>query len=483
MSDVERLDLTNLFKIALDWYEQHPGEYIPDDLWGAHAKEFEDGVKWTVNAGDVVLDGTYIEIIPFVAAMALGHSSQTLLKVLDQFDVSPGDLRKTKFNQLDTLSGDSELKDRIKHKITKWNACLAVVQAVSLDDTMAHNFVVRLGYNVHPLAVACLLSPREEFWPATEINDELEEPTKIRFGMTFSTAIDSFISEETNLSELSDETVLEMLDRSGNFMIDKEIEMGMSSNFFHLLFTNKKDLHSENYQKIISAMNNAKDPAMVDKIAQKIIADLSSQQLSNSINEGLRIFDGMCRSLDRVVYAKVFDSILLKVNATSMASVDVAHRLDPESVRFEVLQDIIEPNNLLAKLSAELEALAPHQYRSQHFNALQRITSDDFSSVPIDAVDLNPLVLAALKGLEAYKTCIHTNASGTVIITHKEKAEDDLRQFLRAVTPHMKIDYSQFAGLSADTRVFLAENGFEVKKIPGTTRHDRGRMLYDQLGL
>jgi hypothetical protein len=222
---------------------------------------------------------------------------------------------------------------------------------------------------------------------------------------------------------------------------------------------------------------------MVDKIAQKIISDLSSQNLGIGEGEGLMIIKGLYHCLDPVVYSKVFDSITMKVNLTSFSNVCLFDAINESNFPMEALKDILDPKDLLSKLSAELIALAPDQYRSQHFKALRRIASDEFPSVRFDALDLNPLLLAAIKGLDAYRATTHTNPSGTVITTFKDTAEQDVKQLLRAALPHMKIDYSSFTSLTSDSKVFMAANGFEIKRIKGATRHDRGRMLYEQLGL
>jgi hypothetical protein len=64
---------------------------------------------------------------------------------------------------------------------------------------------------------------------------------------------------------------------------------------------------------------------------------------------------------------------------------------------------------------------------------------------------------------------------------------DETREYMESLIgyamKHIEPDYQRFEHLSQNTQVMLANGGMEVRKLPGLSRTDRGKILVDQLGL
>jgi hypothetical protein len=51
------------------------------------------------------------------------------------------------------------------------------------------------------------------------------------------------------------------------------------------------------------------------------------------------------------------------------------------------------------------------------------------------------------------------------------------------VARHCEVDYKRFNDLSSTAKSFLVASGFEIKKLPGINRRDKGQLLSDGMGL
>jgi hypothetical protein len=478
-------DITWLFKLALEFYQANPGEQISEFNWNQYASKVDKYEGWIVKAGDMSIHGYVVNIIPFLAALALGRSDQDLLDVIKQHQVTPYDFNNFKIETAKEGAPFVDFGEHFKRGFTQWDVCRSLVRAVSLEDEAAEDYLNNVDgvRHTHELNVACLLSAREDFWPATELTRMVANVAEERRMTPIPTSLEAFMSEDLDLNAFSDDQILTLLDRSGNLVDGMEAEIHLQNQFFSNLLTSNIQSKNENLKRILSVINSPKNPEMADPLERHILSELTGLRYDRGVTQGVILFNAIIQSLDPVTFPKIFDSTLLKVIATSVFDLTMVMATSPEEVPDTLKNVLIESNQLLSTLVPELEALEPDEYRSQHFKALKRLSSDSFAPQKLDGIDLNQLVHMIIRGFDAYKATIHVDGMGILSSSCKDEAEKDIGLFLRMVLPEMEIDYERFTGLSNDTRVLLATNGFDFKKLPNMTRHDRGQILSSQLGL
>jgi hypothetical protein len=483
-------DVTWLFRKAVEWLNASPNQPFPQEKWSSHLWDMDPGEELFIYAGNTTIRTVFIEIIPLLAVIALGHPRQKVIEVARDLEIHPNFLSNTWFNDIDEEDPQNDFGDYFSHMPNKWQVCHEYIQSISLDDQAATQFMNQLPTNRdhHELSVACLLSQREFFWPVTELTRIIENPTEQRCEVPTPTCLSSFLWNSINLDDFSDDQILTLLERSGNFIEGMEDENGLASEFFYALIMQNDivtaDGENPNKARILSVINTIIDPDVRRKIERLILAQLTAHNYHKGVTEGVLLFNTLLQSLDPLVYPKVFDSLLLKVNATSVFDITFVKAINPEELPAEMLKDILnDPEMLLSKLKPELDALTPTEYRGKHFKALMRLSTDINVPQKLDNIDLSQLVQATVRGFDAYTAAPHVDHHGEPTTSLKEEATEDMSIFLAKIVPHMNIDYKGFTGLSSDTKVFLASNGFDFKKIPDMTRHDRGVILSDQLGL
>lgn len=482
-------NVTWLFKKVVEWLHANPDQPFPQEQWSSQLWDMDPGEELFIYAGNTTIRTVFIEVIPLLAVIALGQSRQQVLNVVKDLEIHPNFLSNTWFNEAADEEPKNDFRDYFSHELNKWQVCQEYVQSISLDDGAASQFMNQLTTNRdhHELSVACLLSHRKEFWPVTELTRIIENPMQDRYEVPTPTCLQSFLLESINLDAFSDDQILVLLERSGNFLEGMEEENGLTPSFYYSLITHN-DINlagqNSNQKRILSVINAVAGTQVRHKIERLMLAELTAHTFYNGVTHGVMFYNSLLKSLDPRAYPKVFDSLLLKVNSTSFYDLSFVKAINPEEIPPGVFHDIEnEPELLLSKLMPELDALKPGDYRGKHFRALMRVCREAFVPQKLDSLDLNHVVQTTIRGFDAYLTSTHVAHNGEPTPALKEEAAQCMSLFLSKVVPHMSIDYKGLAGLSSETRVFLSSNGFDFKKIPDMTRQDRGVVLENQLGL
>lgn len=478
-------DATSAFLFAREWHQANPSEQIPGEIWAEQIQGLSDEDEWQICAGDTRCIANGLDFIPILAAVSTGKQGLSLLQVCRHHNVQPYFLKTLNIEAHDGKSIGAALDSGFEVPLSAWNICNEVVQALSGSEFNVMGFERSKPHLTSrpDLAQAFLHSPQRILWPVTPLQRVRDNPTEQRPACG-TCPVTAFSKSGVDLREYSDARILELLERSGNLLEGMAAEDGLRQTFFFNLFTEIDKGGEKNLERLVQAINSIEDRDQISKVADIITAQLSNHSLPWGSTKGIAMYRALDTYLDPEKYEKVFNSVLIRVCATSLKDVIDIMGISPGEVDYTRYEDILlNSKYLMSMLVKELSPLTPSDYRGSHFYALSRLASDDYDSPSLNGLDLNGLVLKTLQALEAYLGATHLDVLGNETSEMKNEATRNVSRFVEFLSSRMEIDYVQFSDVSAESRMLLASSGFEIKHIPNLSRHERGRVLSDQLGL
>lgn len=486
MTNPRTQDVTALFLFARAWYQSNPNEQIPVDDWERQKEAFSDEHGWVMYANDIACNGEGLDFIPILAAVSTGQVGLPLLKTCQHHSLQVYFLTDFKFSGVGQKEAFVTFDAGFETPLTMWNVSNEIIQALSRNKLSVEPYVrllTRVTGKPH-ISIACLNSTEQKLWPKTNLELACRMPYVKRYGTFAPSPLSLFQNSGVNLDRYTDEKVLQMLERSGNLLDGQTRENALPTSFFFELFTRIDEGTSPNLDKIAQALNSIEDPEEISRISKLITKHLATDEHPWGVTKGVLLYRGLRYSLDHEKYGQIIDSTLLRVCATSLRDLDILMGISSGEVDAEEHLDVLrDSSKLLSKLVSEMSPLKAGDYAGQHFYALSRLLTDEFDAPDVSGIDLDDLVHKTILALEAYLDAHHVNEFSAETLDFKENAQKNVIGFVKSLSKHMDIDYSRYTGLNADSRIMLASAGFEVKKIPDLTRHDRGRVLSDQLGL
>lgn len=475
----------NLLHYARNWYLTYEGQQIPHDEWDSAKKRYDINVLWDIVEDDIKLEGYDLDFIPVLAAISVGKKGADLLGVCKHHDLQPTPIRMLHIIGLDQRETSAAIGKSFEQPLSNWSICNEIVQAISLDKDMATAFASTLNdsYSRH-FRLACLFSENELMWPVTELKAIAENPLEQRYSVSLPGDIHAFINTEIDFTSLPNALIINLLERSGQLLPGLDIEHGMFNTFYRDLFTKVGEGGFDSLEQVAKAINEIEDPHEISRMSKVIIHQLLNSNLYDSLTNGVHLYHGLYKALDQEKYAEIFESKVLRVCATSPSMLNFMSKMHPEIEILPQHTDFFEkPDKILSTYLSEQKNLRPEDYRATHFHALGRIAGHLFDQQSLDAIDLNGVARQSLAALETYMSAHHVNGQGKETQEYKERASKNLCDFLKFAVKNAEIDYSQFTGFNSESRLLLADAGFEVKKIPNLTRRERGHILSDQLGI
>lgn len=488
MTTDTRQDVTSLFDFAREWYLTYDDQQIPEQDWESAKSSFSDEDEWMIVSGESSCKGHGLDFLSVLAAISAGKTGLELLRVCRHHNLQPYSMNEFKFSEIGKADHLAVFGRDYKVPLRNFNVCHEIIQAISLSDTMTKEFSGDFSFrNRREFRFACLLSKREDFWPITTVKPVYENPFEERFERCFSSDIFSFLNNGADLRDYSDKEILEILDRSGNLIAPMQVELGLPNTFFKDLFTLLHTLAEgpeyHNLLRLAEAINSIDDPVMIEHVSSLIINNLTCHDFESGMG-GVFAIKTMHETLDQSKFSKIFDSTLLRACLTSRLCLDFMQITANENLDPDQHEEFLTyPGDQLSKLLAYFNTLAPEDYREQHFRAMNRLVSKFNTEPNILELDLSSAVKKTVAAIEAYRSSTHVDVLGRETNEFKASAETHVRNFLSHLSRHMEGDYSQLSELNSESRIMLASAGFDIKKIPNLTRHERGLILYDQLGL
>jgi hypothetical protein len=502
---------TWLFRLAQEWYTTNPGEQIPHAVWDSEVREalrlsgstnpvHEE--RFDISAHDWRVIWINPEMIPVLAAVTLGFSTEDLAKVVQHHNIG-----KNQLTRCSVLEGfidertDIRPEDANRCKLRGWMLVEEVTKALCLDPIAVNHLAKEVHeYGVSTnLRLACLLQDIPRLWPSTQLERHVES--------LYSGVIDKrrspfqFIEANTfakleDIHDFSDGEVRLILERSGILRLGTTREMGFDNHFFFDLFEelvspeypdstyddsgDLLELGEQKIRLITRFLNAIECPALLAMINDKIRESMSDLD-SNNMRSGSSVLLNLQAVLDPVKYADVLNDVVLRINLFPMSSMRIP-RQKWEGPMYDIFYN--EPSLLLSKLASQLRETDSGHFKTPHFKALSLIINFDRAQQDISSIDMTGLVCKLLEANDAYHNshCCLTNGYPADYI--KNRATEHLGSFLRYVERVVTdFDYSRIKDVSNKSRLLLAESGFDPKKLPRLSKRDLGDLLSQRMGL
>lgn len=476
--DIDIEDVNHLLHFAQKWYREKPGTQIPFDLWDEMVDAVEEKrISWGVYDGDRGVERICGRLIPALAGISLGMSTEALHDILMHHEAMVEDLCLCTFVKLHDVP-----KSKKPSPLATWNTTQALMRAFCLKNEHIDQFMAGSNqvYRSPEFNLALLTVPNPDMWPVTSIREHVKID---REGTGHSalemTSINAFKSSEVDFSQFTDAQVLALLDRSGNLCPGALVEHGFERCFFSKFF---QGLDAQpNLQRILTAINAIENPALIEKMGCRILDSVSNLP-AESGSKGLLVLTGMLR-LDSTKYGKILNSIILTLNI-------MPHRFfsDRSSLADQTTPSLFDgfcraQDKVLLRLQNELMALPTEAFRLQHFQALGRFSNEFKHVQDLSDVDLQSLMIHCVEALDVYWKTIHIDRQGELNGITTIAALENTEAFITYALKHFEPDPKRFEHLSPLSQRILADNGMDLRKLPGLTRKDRGEILCDQLGL
>lgn len=498
------INVTWLFRLAQEWFITNPEGQIPQDIWESEFVDLKNrkaiqsdssadtlkpaSAQWLyIHANIWKVSKVAPEMIPVLAAISLGFSTEALSKVTGHYNIKKKHLTDLQFNQDNSLECDYRSEDDLRPTTDPWTVNEAVVNALCLNQESADQFVTDClpwTWRASPeLRVACLLVDEPRLWPSTFVQKSM---SSFRAGKETDYAEDQQITAiilnecSKPFIELSPAQLQKILVRSGHLELGATYEYGFDRRFFADLLSSLADSKNSNTKTIGRLLNSTEDPALVDLISRRLCESMSDYTVA-ATTTSVATLANLQKHLDNTRYAAVLDDILLKINLLPLPQMIGERTAFQSGSAFDVFYN--EPSTLLAKLANRLLKIEPENFRGLHFIALERVFTFARATQRTEGVDMTALVLRVMQGLLAYHQTSHFD-EGSFTNEYKKRADEWIKSFLSSVSNiGVTYDYSQFSEINSSNKQLMASAGFDIKKLPGMTTQDRGRVLTDQMGL
>jgi hypothetical protein len=498
MQSEKKTDITHLFHLAVDWYSVNPGKQIPLDLWDANADEYGNMAdEWVITVGNRIIKNIQTTVIPVLAAINLGYSSEQVLAVIKHHGMDSIDFLGCSYLRLlqqkeRTLPGSDK-----PYVLDPWSINREIVNAMSLDAELSSDLAGQfIGYeNTYgtnfEFEIAGLLSSNESLWPITNLESFLKErkagildqetPVPRR------TPIYAFINSGIDFDQISLDQILLILKRSGSLHPEAISENGFGSgsfsNFFKELFLELDNKAVDGLSRLMEALNSVNNPDVLKEIQDSILRTLPDFE-DATVSDGLSIMRMMNLHLNEELYTEVFESMVIKTNI--MPTADIPKVLNdpyfgtiiPALNEFREFEDTI-----FRRLYNEVNYLDPSDFRRPHFTALGSVAKDWKVQQNLTGIDLQGFLIKVLSALDSYKAATHYDDEGQVTDSFAHHASQQVCQLSSFVASNINADYQRFADLPSHQKALLAANGFDIRKLPGINRKDKGQVLSEEMGL
>jgi hypothetical protein len=494
MSAQQDNNLNELFYLTLDWYSKRPNQPIPLDMWDAMADRFGHGYEKVIRIGNRQIADVATNLIPVLAAINAGVSSQALMETIKYHQVDAHIFLNARFAKL--LQGkEQNIPGTNKAFILdNFSVIKEIVNASCLDDELSKQLA-----SVFPdyedsygpdacFEIAGLLSTNKYLWPITYLEKYLND---IELGVEarrpILTPAGFFQDADIDFGSFTKDQIMLILEHSGNLHSGVICENGFSDQyvlpFFNSIFSEIHTGYSKGLSGIINAINTIEDPSLVSRVSSAIIRSVSDFEIQNE-SMGPTILKNMETFLNRKLYQEVINSISVKLNVLLIE--DLPSILS-ERIYYSQHSALNEFNDdgdkIFKRLHDELSHFKASEFRRPHFRALGSLLDDWKVPQDLSGIDLHGFLIKTLDALESYRQAKHRNDQGKPTDELAVFASRQVERLSQFVAQNQSQDYKRLANLPSASKALLAANGFDVRKLPGINRKDKGQVLSDELGL
>jgi hypothetical protein len=487
-------NLNQLFHLTLDWYAKRPDQLIPLDMWDAMTERFSQGYEKVIQIGNRKIAGISLNLIPALAAINFKVSSPSLMMILKHHQVHSHDILDTRFirppqGKVEDMPGKNQ-----SFILDHFSVIKEIIDATCLDEGLSnnmaeafHNYEDNYGID-YDFEVACLLSTNQNLWPVTHLNRYLKnlEAGKPALKPRL-TPVYCFKDEEIDFSQFTKNQIIMMLERSGNLHSGVISENGFGDKydaiFFNEFFAELHAFYAKGMSHVVNAINTLEDTEIINRIADAIIRsvpDFGNKQEGR----GSKILNNMETFLNRNLYQKVLNSVVIKLNVLELKNL-------PPMLSKRVVYSETSPLNefkdagdqLFRRLYDELGHLESSEFLRPHFRAIGALLDDWKVPQDLTGIDLHGFLIRTLNALDTYSEAKHYDEDVQETEEFATFASRQVERLSVFVSQNQSPDYKRLASLSSPSKALLATHGFDIKKLPGINRKDKGQMLSDELGL
>ena len=486
---VETVNAQVLLNYAKWWYQANAGEQIPLALWNEHVIELVPEINGTrirlqVSEGEYAVEMPSAKIIPALAAISLGLNSSKIQAVALHHGIELLDLSNCRFSFI-FKPGDAN--DR--PVLSAWSVSKAMMRAFCHSREDDERFFGSVGSKIlNPTQlVASLTVPRPAVWPVTGIRAHIQGARQGRVPhdtlLRPATSAENFSEAKIDIDSLSDDQFMELFERTGNLVVGATSENGFICSFFKDMLIEMALDREENHLRLVKVLNGLSDPQRIELVRSRIMEDLCDMPQDKHTSEGEYILENLELHLDHGKYGAMHENMLLKLNVVNVSQLDNFAKVITRAIPDCYVEFFDNGDQVLARLDSALAPIKPEEFKAPHFRAL-KVATDDWDRVQdIGNVDLKGLLLKSLTAFDIYTQQNHVDLKGHPQQVCKDNARHHLTTFATYALKHVDHDYKLFSTLSSDSKAVLAMAGLDITKLTGINIRDRGRVLYDQLGL
>jgi hypothetical protein len=486
---------TDLFHLSKKWHAENPGKQHEQCDWRDELHSDVNGFSnQTIYAGEHRVRNVPMPAIHVFAAVSLGMPSQELAAIIKHHKVRLDHIGDCTFERNDSPPFPPHPDDARHLSIDVWRVTCEVTRAMSQDPELYEVMVADAeGYEDYPdFDIARLLCDNADFWPATSLRRILttkacgaSKVDNIHPGFT---DVYSFITTNADFNQFSDEQVMTILERSGHLCLGVTPEngfwFGTDKAFFNNLFLMLDcEEPPRNFTRIVQAINAVADPEKIALIAAKLTEILPHIPYERS-DDAMKTLAAMEKHLDQGKYGSLIKNVALRINLmpVDIGTGEISY-LDDESVPACFEEIVKNRNTLLKRLSDEIMAIDPLHLQRSHFTALRKAVKATRTTQDITGLNLPRFLKKILRELQALEKMAHYTVIGSKTELFIEEARQDVATLIRFASKQPGIDYRTLQELPSALKAMLASNGFDMRKLPGISRSDKGKVLSDELGL
>jgi hypothetical protein len=466
-------NLTLEFQMLMDWYYKSDFQMALADHFVVENKE--DRVL--VNFMGFEVTRAHRNMIPAFAAVSLGATTETLSEIIHHHGIT--------VSQITGLSvGDSGNKTSTANDLSQWNLIHRLSQAYFDHPQRALNFEVNASsfFESAESQVAALLLPVDALWPVNKISQYLEERSANpeQFESTpWKVHPRSFETGRLDLRDFDHDQIITMIERSGNLIPEDDSEHWYSNDFFITVLQALAFSGAKNHHKMCEAICAVQDPDMLEKLNRKIIYELSLCDFQTSI-QAINMLVAIEKGMPKDKFGAISKNIMVNINLLEFVEAGGNPSFSSEYDHSYRVAWRLKRQETLEALCQDLMRLEPQEFKAQHFKALHKVSDGFLPAHSVSNIDLNSLLAHVLNGFEAYR-----NRGGNAKARDEwtERSEDRLQTFVELVNSRCQPDYEMMNQLPSYTQSMLVKKGYDVLRMKGLNRRDRGRVLEDGLGL
>lgn len=488
------IDVTELLHRAQDWFRDSPKEQIPHKTWGLATRNAINQGQISVSHDEfgVIFDDP--SIIPALAAITLGASTEQLAAILTHHGVTAKVVA-----QAVCVTKPENHQRATRQSLSSWNTANQLVQGMCFDSDNGRKFATEIAdipVDSH-LEIAYLLAPTEELWPITKIRRYMagvdDGTIDVVHGKALKTSDFCFSFVQTDLGLMGDQQLLMMMERAGYLLPGASAEYGFKNTLFYKnLCMNISPKKPNNFTALARVVDRIEDQSLVQTMCKLIAESLGNHDFRGSL-EGQEVINQLA-NLNQEKFGSLSQSTVLKLNVLPFDLVANFRKYEPD----ENSTDSSNPGyeqpftrhpfyeqraTVLKTIGEELMALDASDFRSEHFKAIHRGTVEWNYTQDLEGIDLKALLTHVLIGWDSYQAKQNDPANGFTPDLLSASAGEHLSGLIKLVASTTKPDYQAFSSFSSAAKALLARNGYDIRQLPGINNKDRGRVLCDELGL